>query len=106
MGLDQGMTFVTNDLGDGGRSISVEYNLFGGPDDGPPVGNKNFVTQCVRPVESSDDCIRVNVATTWVRKFICEYGLEERPSECANNEALAVKPGIDPRYCPSIAPTK
>src|SRR2546430_12910002 len=43
MGLDQGMTFVTNDLGDGGRSISVEYNLFGGPDDGPPVGNKNFV---------------------------------------------------------------
>src|SRR5947209_6570454 len=98
MGLDQGITFVTNDLGDGAGAISVEYNLFGGPDDGPPVGNKNFVTQCVRPVESSDDCIRVNVATTWLRKFIGEYGLEERPSKCANYEPLAVKPGIDARY--------
>ena len=105
MGLDQGITFVTNDLGDGAGAISVEYNLFGGPDDGPPVGNKNFVTQCVRPVESSDDCIRVNVATTWLRKFIGEYGLEERPSKCANYEPLAVKPGIDPRYWQCIDPT-
>jgi len=98
MGLDQGMTFVTNDLGDGGRSISVEYNLFGGPDDGPPVGNKNFVVQCVRPVESSDACIRISVATTWLRKFIGDYSLEERPSKCANYETAAVRPGIDARY--------
>src|SRR5256886_17147063 len=78
MGLDQGMTFVTNDLGDGGRSISVEYNLFGGRGGGPPVGNKNLVVQCVRPGEWSDACVRISVAATWLRKLLGAYRPPER----------------------------
>jgi hypothetical protein len=104
MGLDQGITFVTNELGDGQASISVEYNLLGGPDDGPPLGNKDIVVQCVRPVESLDACIPIRVATTWLRKFIGDYSPEQRPSTCANYDAVAVRPGIDSRYWQCIDP--
>jgi hypothetical protein len=104
MGLDQGITFVTNDSGDGSASIQLDYDLLGGLDGGPPLGNKNFVVQCVRPVESPMSVRCVSVATTWLRKFIGDYTLEERPSMCANYEALAVRPGIDPRYWQCIDP--
>jgi hypothetical protein len=104
MGLDQGITFVTDELGDGQASISVDYNLFGGPEDGPPVGNQNFVSQCVRPVESPEECVPTKVATTWLRKFIGDYSLEERPSACANYDAVAVRPGMDSRYWQCIDP--
>jgi len=107
MGLDQGMTFVTDDAGDGSASINLDYDLLGGPDGGPPVGNKNFAVQCVSPVDpllSDPPCTPIKVATTWLRKFIGDYSPAERASVCANYEALAVRPGIDPRYWQCVDP--
>ena len=104
MGLDQGITFVTNDRGDGEGAITVDYNLLGGADDGPPLGNQTFVVQCVRPVESANACVPIKVATTWLRKFIGDYSLAERPLKCANYEPVAVRPGIDARYWQCVDP--
>ena len=107
MGLDPGMTFVTDDSGDGSASINLDYDLLGGPDGGPPLGNKNFAVQCVSPVDplpSDPPCTPIKVATTWLRKFIGDYSPAERLSACANYEALAVRPGIDPRYWQCIDP--
>src|SRR2546427_3684687 len=55
MGLDPGMTFVTDDSGDGSASINLDYDLLGGPDGGPPLGNKNFPVQSVGPVDPLPD---------------------------------------------------
>ncbi len=111
MGLDQGMTFVTNDSGDGSASINLDYDLLGGPEGGPPVGNKDFAVQTVCPVELGpvDPCIsppgiKINVATTWLRKFIGDYSPKQRSSMCANYETVALRPGIDPRYWQCIDP--
>jgi hypothetical protein len=104
MGLDPGMTFVTDALGDGVASITVDYNLLGGPDDGAPLGNKNIAVQSVCPRDQSAPCKNVNVATTWLRKFIGDYPPGQRPLKCANYEALTLRPGIDPLYWQCVDP--
>jgi hypothetical protein len=97
MGLDQGITFVTNDNGDGEKRVKVDYNLVGGTEDGPPVGNKDITVQCA---PSFTDCVaKVNVATTWLRRFIGEYPLAERASLCANYD-----PKSDPENAGVYAP--
>src|SRR2546427_103821 len=58
----------------------------------------------VLPLPSDPPCTPIKVATTWLRKFIGDYSPAERLSACANYEALAVRPGIDPRYWQCIDP--
>lgn len=99
MGLDQGVTFVTNDNGGGEARIKVGYNLVGGVEDGPPVGNKDITQQCA-PIFSTT-CLKVNVATTWLRRFIGEYPLADRASMCANYDPKADPESVE--YAPVVA---
>src|SRR5207249_11921609 len=48
MGIDPGVSFVTDSYGNGYVRLTLDYNILGNTyDDAPPVGNKVIVTQCV-----------------------------------------------------------
>src|SRR5262249_33673686 len=98
MGIDPGASFFTNQNGDGQVHVTLDYNLLGGlnqdgtinyGDDGPPVGNKTTVQQCVQPgppltyplncpssvpipgtLPSLPTKPTYTVTSTWLRKFI------------------------------------
>jgi hypothetical protein len=91
MGLDPGATFVTDDWGNGQVRVLLDFNILGNTyDDGPPVGNKVLVTQCVvdspgpqrGPCPSPTSTMRVT--TTWLRKFIAQVPPADRARLCAN----------------------
>jgi len=99
MGLDPGVTFVTDGWGNGSVRLTLDYNILGNTyDDGPPVGNKSLVTQCVvdspgpqrGPCPSSSNVQRVT--TTWLRKYIAQVPAADRASQCANYDTS--QPGI------------
>ena len=94
MGPDPGATFATDNVGNGYLQITLDYNILGNTyDDGPPVGNKVIVTQCVvdspgpqnGPCPSPRNVLRVT--TTWLRKYIAQVPPEGRASYCANYSA-------------------
>src|SRR5437764_990840 len=91
MGLDPGVTFVTDDWGNGQVRVTLDYNILGNThDDGSPVGNKSIVTQCVvdSPGPQSGPCPSTSaiqrVTTTWLRKYIAQVPAADRASLCAN----------------------
>jgi hypothetical protein len=82
MGLDPGATFITNQHGDSRVTVSLDYDIT----EEAPVGNKNVVTQrvCV-PAHSTTNCFaRVNITTTYLRRFIAEFPQATREDTCAN----------------------
>ena len=94
MGLDPGATFVTDSWGNGSVHLTLDYNILGNTyDDGPPVGNKALVTQCVvdspgpqrGPCPSTSNVMRVT--TTWLRKYIAQVPAADRAAQCANYNA-------------------
>jgi hypothetical protein len=94
MGLDPGVTFVTDSWGNGSARLTLDYNILGNTyDDGPPVGNKALVTQCVvdtpgpqrGPCPSASNVMRVT--TTWLRKYIAQVPAADRAAQCANYNA-------------------
>src|SRR2546426_7261091 len=94
MGLDPGVTFVTDSWGYGSVHLTLDYNILGNTyDDGPPVGNKSLVTQCVvdspgpqrGPCPSSKSIQRVT--TTWLRQYIAQVPAADRAAQCANYDA-------------------
>jgi hypothetical protein len=94
MGLDPGATFVTDGWGNATMRILLDYNILGNTyDDGPPVGNKTLVTQCVvdapgpqrGPCTSSRNLQRVT--TTWLRRYIAQVPSADRASYCGNYNA-------------------
>src|SRR3989440_3146904 len=93
MGLDPGVTFVTDAWGNGSISLTLDYNILGNAyDDGPPVGHKSLVTHCV--IDNSGPqrgtCPSSNVqrvTTTWLRKYIAQVPAADRASQCANYDA-------------------
>jgi hypothetical protein len=94
MGLDPGVTFVTDSWGNGSVHLTLDYNILGNTyDDGPPVGNKSLVTQCVvdspgpqrGPCPSTSNVQRVT--TTWLRKYIAQVPAADRAAQCANYDA-------------------
>src|SRR3989441_1501895 len=94
MGPDPGATFATPNPGNGYLPITLDYNILGNTyDDGPPVGNKVIVTQCVvdSPGPQSGPCPSpsniLRVTTTWLRKYIAQVLPEGRASYCANYNA-------------------
>ena len=94
MGPDPGATFATDNVGNGYVQITLDYNILGNTyDDGPPVGNKVLVTQCVvdSPGPQSGPCPSpsniLRVTTTWLRKYIAQVLPEGRASYCANYNA-------------------
>jgi hypothetical protein len=90
MGLDPGITFVTDRYGNASMRLRLDYNLLGNTyEDGPPVGNKAMVTQCVvdAPGPQRGPCPSggtQRVTTTWLRKYIAQVPAENRAAECAN----------------------
>ena len=91
MGLDPGVTFVTDAWGNGSIRLTLDYNILGNAyDDGPPVGNKSLVTQCVvdspgpqrGPCPAASNVMRVT--TTWLRKYIAQVPAADRVAQCAN----------------------
>ena len=91
MGLDPGVTFVTDGWGNGSVHLTLDYNILGNTyDDGPPVGNKSLVTQCVvdSPGPQRGSCPSPSsiqrVTTTWLRKYIAQVAAVDRPAQCAN----------------------
>ena len=91
MGLDPGVTFVTDAWGNGSIRLVLDYNILGNTyDDGPPVGNKVLVTQCVvdvpgpqvGPCPSTKNIQRVT--TTWLRRYIAQVPADSRASYCGN----------------------
>jgi len=91
MGLDPGVTFVTDDWGNGQVRVTLDYNILGNThDDGSPVGNKSIVTQCVvdSPGPQSGPCPSTSaiqrVTTTWLRKYIAQVPAADRATLCAN----------------------
>jgi hypothetical protein len=102
MGLDPGITFYTNNNGDGEIHVKLDYNLLATTyDDGPPVANADVVAQCAVPGQpmtyTSANCpavtITVNglpvktvpkftVTSSWLRKFIIQ--VHDPATECAN----------------------
>jgi hypothetical protein len=91
MGLDPGVTFVTDGWGNGYIHITLDYNVLGNTyDDGPPLGNRSIVTQCVvdnpgpqvGPCPSPSNIQRVT--TTWLRKYIAQVPAADRANVCAN----------------------
>ena len=102
MGLDPGATFITDDNGDGHVMVRLDYDITSGA----PLGNKNAITQTVLKVPSKIctpnavdtskvDCVdgvkdtKLNITTTYLRKFIGEFLLEDRAVMCANYDAPA-----------------
>jgi hypothetical protein len=94
MGLDPGVTFVTDGYGNGYIHVTLDYNILGNTyDDGPPLGNKSIVTQCVvdspgpqvGPCPSASNIQRVT--TTWLRKYIAQVASADRANTCANYNA-------------------
>jgi len=99
MGLDPGVTFVTDSWGNGSLHLTLDYNILGNTyDDGPPVGNKSLVTQCVvdSPGPQRGPCPAASnvqrVTTTWLRKYIAQVPAADRASQCANYDTS--EPGI------------
>jgi len=91
MGLDPGVTFVTDGWGNGSVRLTLDYNILGNTyDDGPPVGNKALVTQCVvdSPGPQQGACPSSKnlqrVTTTWLRKYIAQVAAVDRAAQCAN----------------------
>jgi hypothetical protein len=88
MGLDQGITLVTNGGGNGYAQITLDYDLVAEA----PVANKNIVTQCVPSVSN---CIKkLSIASTWLRKYVIEFPVFQRAANCAN---------YDPAYDPDVS---
>src|SRR2546427_11745318 len=94
MGPDPGVTVATDNVGAGYVEITLDYNIRGNTyDDGPRVGNKVLVTQCVvdSPGPQSGPCPSpsniLRVTTTWLRKYIAQVLPEGRASYCANYNA-------------------
>jgi len=88
MGLDPGATFVTNGQGNAEIHLSLDYNLLGVEDNGPPVANKDVIVQCVPgdPAQgefpsATGSCPRTaksqKVTTTWLRKYIAQVMAEQ-----------------------------
>jgi hypothetical protein len=115
MGLDPGVTFVTNDKGDADIQAVVYYDLIRES----PVGNKDIIVQCAPGPPASDGSCpapskKVNITTTWLREFIGQYKKSQRASKCANYDPAfdpdvtplnQIKPaGIDARYWQCIDP--
>jgi hypothetical protein len=98
MGLDPGITFVTDSWGNGAVRLTLDYNILGNTyDDGPPVGNKAMVTQCVvdSPGPHRGPCPSGSthrVTTTWLRKYIAQVPAADREAQCANY--LPSEPGV------------
>lgn len=108
MDLDPGATFVTNGQGNAEIHLTLDYNLLGvGRDDGPPVGNKNIIVQCIPaststtktefpiaegPCPSKDPttgqviALSRRVTTTWLRKYVVQVMKEggDPVALCAN----------------------
>jgi hypothetical protein len=91
MGLDPGVTFVTDDWGNGYVRVLLDYNILGNTyDNGPPVGNKIIVSQCVVDAPGPQrgacptDGHTMRVTTTWLRKFIAQVPADKRAAHCAN----------------------
>ena len=94
MGLDPGATFVTDSWGNASMRIVLDYNILGNTyDDGPPVGNKVLVTQCVvdAPGPQRGACPSTRniqrVTTTWLRRYIAQVPAADRASYCGNYNA-------------------
>jgi hypothetical protein len=101
MGLDPGATFVTNGKGDAEFEDRLDYDLTGGSDDGPPVGNGNLVFQCapMAGALATSFCpagtTRLNVTGAWLRKFVIDLINEGKHPEamCANYD-----PAVESTY--------
>jgi hypothetical protein len=110
MGLDPGATFVTNGNGNADIHLTLDFNLLGvTSDDGPPVGNKNIIMQCI-PVSGTQPefplapgaCTKTvkdatgkvialaqRVTTTWLRKYVVQVMAEggDPVAMCANYDS-------------------
>ena len=94
MGIDPGVALVTDSYGNGYVRLTLDYNILGNTyDDGPPLGNKSIVSQCVvdSPGPQSGPCPSASaiqrVTTTWLRKYIAQVPAANRASVCANYNA-------------------
>jgi hypothetical protein len=77
MGLDPGLSFVTDNNGNADADINLDYNILGVTYyDGPPVANKHIITQCVDasqpgpPVACGPSGQTQSVTSTWLRWYI------------------------------------
>jgi hypothetical protein len=115
MGLDTGATFVTDSRGHAEFRGRLDYDLLGGKENGPPVGNASIVTQCVPHAEPVAGACppgtkKLSVTGAWLRKYVIDVVNEGRdPSAtCANYDpALAASyaiPTLDPLYWQCIDP--
>lgn len=89
MGIDPGMSFVTNRNGDGEARVRLDFDLL----NAAPVSVKDIIRQCVPgPLAADNTCQPpsklMSVTTTWLRRFIGEFPLAERAAMCANYNAI------------------
>lgn len=118
MGLDQGATFVTNGQGSAEIHLTLDYDLLGvGRDDGPPVGNKDIIVQCIPastaqaefPLTKDASGNRLcpgkdrKVTTTWLRKYVVQVMAEQGYSGPKNDAQIgALCANYDPADRTSI----
>jgi hypothetical protein len=96
MGLDPGVSFVTDKKGNAKVKVVLDYDLV----NDAPVGNADIIGQCtkvdattLKTVCKDPGSALLRVTTTWLRRFIGEYPLSKRAATCAN---------YDPRFDPDV----
>lgn len=97
MGLDPGLTFVTNDKGDGEAQVKLDFDLVYEA----PVSNKDIIQQCrLDPLYLKQDGITqkvdggcstkanraIRITSTWLRKFVMDVDPVKEP--CAYTDSL------------------
>jgi len=120
MGLDTGAVFITNKNGDGEVQVRLDYDLIWDS----PVGNRDIIVQCAPSPNSNGNCTGetdlgiprtvVRVTTTWLRRYIGEFPVEQRKAKCANYDpsydrdpkvgGTAIPASIDARYWQCVDP--
>src|SRR5499433_3307465 len=94
MGLDPGLNVVTDASGNGSALVQLNFDLVWNA----PVSNRDIILQCSPGLATGLDAVTgkpicplgsqiVRVTSTWLRRFIGEFPLDQRAAACANYDA-------------------
>src|SRR5262249_41021952 len=92
MGLDPGVNVITNNSGNGSVTVQLDFDLISKA----PVSNRDIILQCAPGPAIPDDTGKpicpagsktVRVTTTWLRRFIGEFPLDQRAAACVNYDS-------------------
>jgi len=94
MGLDPGLNVVTDSSGNGSAVVHLDFDLVWNA----PVSNRDIILQCAPGLATGLDAVTgkpicpvgskiVRLTSTWLRRFIGEFPLDQRAAACANYDA-------------------